>query len=77
VVAEPAVLDLAARVVIVTGASSGMGEATARLLHGAGAHPVPAARRPDRLSALSAQLGGALAVPTDRADAEQVHLPVA
>ena len=58
-------MDLTGRVVIVTGASSGIGEATARLLYQAGAQPVLAARRADRLSALSDQLGGALAVPTD------------
>jgi short-subunit dehydrogenase len=58
-------LDLTGTTVIVTGASSGIGEATARLLHAAGAHPVLAARRADRLEALSQELGGALAVPTD------------
>lgn len=60
-----AVLDLTGKTVIVTGASSGIGEATARALHAAGALPVLAARRADRLRQLSEQLGGALAVPTD------------
>src|ERR1700727_319331 len=55
-------IDLGGRVVIVTGASSGIGASTARLLHAAGAHPVLAARRADRLAALSEELGGALAV---------------
>ncbi|MDQ1742625.1 MAG: hypothetical protein QOE23_964 [Pseudonocardiales bacterium] len=63
-----AVLDLSDKTVIVTGASSGIGEATARLLHEAGARPVLAARRADRLHRLSEQLGGALAVPTDVTD---------
>ncbi|HTZ45551.1 MAG TPA: SDR family oxidoreductase [Jatrophihabitans sp.] len=58
-------LDLTGKVVIVTGASSGIGAATARLLHEAGAHPVLAARRADRLEQLGEALGGALAVPTD------------
>lgn len=62
-------LDLAGKVVLVTGASSGIGEATARALHQVGALPVLAARRADRLSQLSEQLGGALAVPTDVTDA--------
>jgi NAD(P)-dependent dehydrogenase (short-subunit alcohol dehydrogenase family) len=59
------ILDLTGKVVIVTGASSGIGEATARALYEAGAQPVLAARRADRLASLSEQLGGALAVPTD------------
>jgi len=58
-------LDLTGKVVIVTGASSGIGEATARALYEAGAYPVLAARRADRLKQLSEEFGGALAVPTD------------
>lgn len=71
-VTESPVLDLTDQVVIVTGASSGIGEATARLLHRAGARPVLAARRADRLTELSAQLDGALAVPTDVTDPAQL-----
>ena len=63
-----AILDLTGKTVIVTGASSGIGEATARALHAAGAQPVLAARRADRLRQLSEQLGDALAVPTDVTD---------
>ncbi|GAA4619072.1 SDR family oxidoreductase [Actinoallomurus liliacearum] len=66
-------IELTGRTVIVTGASSGIGEATARLLHAAGAYPVLAARRADRLVALSKELDGALAVPTDVTDAAQVR----
>jgi NADP-dependent 3-hydroxy acid dehydrogenase YdfG len=64
---------LTGQVVIVTGASSGIGEATARCLYAADAQPVLAARRADRLGALSSELGGALAVPTDVTVPEQVH----
>ena len=60
--------DLTNTTIIVTGASSGIGAATARLLYEAGAHPVLAARRADRLEALSTELGGALAVPADVTD---------
>src|SRR5580698_1400200 len=66
-------IDLAGKSVIVTGASSGIGASTARLLHAAGAYPVLAARRADRLAALSGELGGALAVPTDVTDPAQVR----
>jgi NAD(P)-dependent dehydrogenase (short-subunit alcohol dehydrogenase family) len=65
--------DLTDRVVIVTGASSGIGAATARLLHAAGAAPVLAARRGDRLAELGDELDGALAVPTDMTDRAAVR----
>jgi NAD(P)-dependent dehydrogenase (short-subunit alcohol dehydrogenase family) len=71
--AENPHLDLTNQVIIVTGASSGIGEATARLLHGAGARPVLSARRADRLTALSGELAGALAVPTDVTDPAQLR----
>jgi NAD(P)-dependent dehydrogenase (short-subunit alcohol dehydrogenase family) len=45
------------RVAIVTGASSGLGDRFARVLHAAGAHVVVAARRADRLDDLAGSLG--------------------
>ena len=56
-------IDLAApfrlddRVAIVTGASSGLGDRFARVLHAAGATVVAAARRTERLEALAGELG--------------------
>ncbi len=46
------------RVAVVTGASSGIGEATARGLHQAGFAVVLGARREDRLMAVARELGG-------------------
>jgi NADP-dependent 3-hydroxy acid dehydrogenase YdfG len=46
------------RVAVVTGASSGIGEATARTLAGLGFHVVCVARRADRISALADDIGG-------------------
>ncbi|MGD0880006.1 MAG: SDR family oxidoreductase [Acidimicrobiales bacterium] len=58
-------MELDRAVCIVTGASSGIGAATARQLSGLGATVVLAARRTDRLEALVRELPGSLAVPTD------------
>ena len=53
------------RVVVVTGASSGLGQRFARVVSGVGAKVVLAARRVDRLEALSADLPDTLAVECD------------
>jgi len=49
---------LEGRVVVVTGASSGLGAHFSRVLHAAGATVVLAARRLERLDELAAELGG-------------------
>jgi NAD(P)-dependent dehydrogenase (short-subunit alcohol dehydrogenase family) len=55
------------RVAIVTGASSGLGARFARVLAGAGASAVVAARRAERVEALAKEVDG-LAVPCDVVD---------
>lgn len=67
---------LAGRVAIVTGASSGIGEATAARLATLGAKVAIAARRTDNLDALAARItaagGTALALPLDVTDRSAV-----
>ena len=58
------------RTVIVTGASSGLGDRFARVLHAVGADVVIAARRADRLASLAEALPGSLAVAADLSLAE-------
>ena len=64
------------KIVVVTGASSGLGEATGRLLSAQGATVVLGARRADRLQALAKDIeargGKALALETDVTRREQV-----
>ncbi|MET7645659.1 SDR family oxidoreductase [Streptomyces sp. NPDC005426] len=75
---------LAGRTAVITGAASGMGNATARLLAAQGARVALLARRAERLEKLAAEItaagGQALAVATDVTDqasvdaaAERVH----
>lgn len=68
---------MAGRVVIVTGASSGIGEAAARAFAGAGDRVVLAARRAERLHYLAGELPGSLAVPADLADGADIARLVA
>lgn len=64
------------QVILITGASSGIGAASARAFARAGARVVLAARRADKLEAIAAEIraqgGEALALPTDVAQLEEV-----
>jgi len=69
-------MKLHGRVAVITGASSGVGYETARLLAREGAQVVAAARRRDKLEWLVGEIAGeggrALAIPTDVTDPAQV-----
>jgi NADP-dependent 3-hydroxy acid dehydrogenase YdfG len=68
--------NIAEKVIFITGASSGLGEASARLLVSEGAKVVLGARRRDRIQALAHELanggGKVIAVTTDVSDRAQV-----
>ena len=64
-----AALPAETRIAVVTGASSGIGEATARELARQGFHVVIGARRVDRLEALATEIEGT-ALPLDVTDPE-------
>ena len=73
--------NIEGKVVVIAGASSGLGEATARLLSAQGASVVLGARRSERIQAVADELnrsgGKALAIPTDVTHADEVKRLVA
>jgi NADP-dependent 3-hydroxy acid dehydrogenase YdfG len=70
-------MDLSGRTIAITGASSGIGEATALACAQAGAAVALAARREDRIAKLAGQIsddgGRAVALPTDVTDERQAR----
>jgi clavulanate-9-aldehyde reducatase len=72
-------IDLSGRAIAITGASSGIGEATALACAAAGASVALAARRADRIEALARRIedehgaGRAVAIPTDVGDEAQAR----
>ena len=61
------------RVAVITGASSGIGEATARALHADGHRVALLARRGDRIHPLADELGnGAVAIEADVTDRDSL-----
>ena len=69
-------MDIQEAVVLVTGASSGIGEATARAASQSGVRVVLLARRDDRIQKLAEELGNALAIPCDVTSPTQVTAAV-
>jgi clavulanate-9-aldehyde reductase len=73
--------DISSQVVAITGASSGIGEATALACARAGAAVALAARRAERIDALARQIveqgGRAIAVPTDVGEETQAQAFIA
>ncbi len=61
------------KVVVITGAGSGIGRATARVLLDTGHHVVVAGRRPDQLTETARSHPNALVVPTDVTDSVAVR----
>ena len=66
-------MDIAKKVVLITGASSGIGLATAQLLAQKGAKLALAARSTDTLKRIASELPDAVAIPTDMRHEDEVR----
>ncbi len=75
---KQSMMELSNRIVVITGASAGIGAATARAFAAVGARVVLAARSVDPLERLAATLPGRpIVVPTDVRDAAACHALIA
>jgi NADP-dependent 3-hydroxy acid dehydrogenase YdfG len=72
-VCEEIGVKIASSVVIVTGASSGIGQATARLLAQGGARVALVARSKDKLATLASELPSSFPRPTDMSEPADVR----
>ena len=66
-------MEISGKVILITGASEGIGLATARLLAEKGARLALAARSTEKLERVAAELPEAIAVPTDMRDERAVR----
>jgi short-subunit dehydrogenase len=66
-------MDIKNKVIIVTGASDGIGRATARKLAAAGAKVVLAARSDDKIAELAHELPGSVAIHTDMSNQNDIQ----
>jgi 3-oxoacyl-[acyl-carrier protein] reductase len=69
-------LGLEGRIVLVTAGSQGIGLASARGFHSAGANVAICARSPDALTAAAMQMPGSLAIPADLTIADDIECVV-
>jgi NAD(P)-dependent dehydrogenase (short-subunit alcohol dehydrogenase family) len=74
---NPPIEEWSGRVVWLVGASSGIGRATASLLHGRGAQVVVSARSADALAEFTQAHPGSMALPLDATDREAMREAVA
>lgn len=74
---DPRILDFSGRTVLITGASRGIGEATARLMAAQGAHVLVSSRKADGVEAVAGSIrdagGQATGIPCHVGDADAVE----
>ena len=61
-------MEKSSRVVLITGASGGIGQATAKVFHAHGDQVVLVSRNREKLEMIASQLPGTIIIPTDLSD---------